>query len=44
MGDNLLTIVGDHEVGNRSVESNSDIDVEQVPTNFLTYKIEVVLW
>ena len=39
MGGNLLTNVGDHDVGNRSVESNSVIDVEQAPTNILNSKI-----
>ena len=41
MGDNL-TIVGEHDEGNRSVESDSEIDVEQTPTTFLNHKIEYV--
>ena len=42
MGDNLLTIVGEHDEGNRSVESDSEIDVEQNPTTFLNNKIDML--
>ena len=39
MGDDLVSNVGDIDMGNRSAASNSVVDVEQAPTNILNSKI-----
>ena len=39
MGGNLLTKVWDNNEGNRPVESNSVVKVEQAPTNNLNSKL-----
>ena len=40
MRENLMTNVGEHDEGSRSVESDSETDVEHNPTTFLNHKID----